>query len=48
MMGSVGFGSIYEAGFGWFTLDRVKFRYSGPIYLNLFCFSLHENAQTTV
>jgi hypothetical protein len=48
MLGSIGFGSIYEAGLGWVTLDRVKLRYSGPLYLNLSCFVLHKNAQTTV
>jgi len=36
MLGSVGFGSIYEAGPRWVTPDRVKLRYNGPVYLILF------------
>jgi len=48
MLGSAGIGSIYEAGLRWVTPDRVKVRYNGPIYLNLFCFCLHKYAQTTV
>jgi len=47
ILGSAGFGSIYEAGLRWVTLDRVKLRYNGRIYLNLFCFGLQKYAQTT-
>jgi hypothetical protein len=36
MLGSVGLGSIYEAGLGSVTLDRVKLSYSGLIYPNFF------------
>jgi len=50
--GDFGFGwnwvNIYEAGLGWVSPDRVKLRYNGPIYLNLFCSGLHKYAQTTV
>ena len=48
MFGSVGFGSIYEAGLGWVTLDRYELSYCGPVYLNVFCFGRHKCAQTTV
>jgi hypothetical protein len=48
MLGSVCFGSVYEAGLRCVTLDGVELRYNGPIYLNLFCFGLHKYAQTTI